>query len=99
MAARRTLLVLPFPDIQLPEKAFHIADVLAEVVPGLFHAFFGHGTDLPDDIRVSLVVRKPPVLDFGQLPDGSEGVAEPGRDDVPIDQETLVSSVSGDMAA
>lgn len=50
MATGRTLFLLPFLDVELPEKTFHIAHVLAEVVPGLFHAFFGHGADFPDDI-------------------------------------------------
>jgi hypothetical protein len=90
MVASRALIVFVIVDAQFPEKPFHIPHVLAVFIAGLIQTFFGHGADLANNLCVAFVVGEPPVLDFGELPDCGEGVAESGSDDVSITQATLV---------
>jgi len=90
MVALRALVVFLILDAQSPEKPFHIPHILAVFIAGLIQAFFGHGTNLADNLCIAFVIGEPPVLDFGELPDCSEGGAESGGDDVSITHETLV---------
>jgi hypothetical protein len=92
MATRRALLfILTLIHTELPEKRFHVPHILAEIIERLVHSLFRHASNLTDDICVAFVIGKPPMLEFGELPDGGEGGAESRGDDVP-EKRAYVSS-------
>lgn len=65
-----TLFIVLVVDTKFPEQRFHIAYILVEVIARLVQALLGHSPNLADDFCVALVIWEPPVLNFGELPDG-----------------------------
>jgi hypothetical protein len=83
VAARRALLLILIIHTKLPEKRLHVSHILPEIIQRLVHSLFGHLPDLANDVCVAFIIRKPPVVDIGELPDGGKGSAETRGDDVP----------------
>lgn len=83
MAARRALLLILIIHTKLPEERLHVPHIFPEIIQRLVHSLFGHLPYFANDVCVAFVIRKPPVVDIGELPDGGEGGAESRGDDVP----------------
>lgn len=95
MATRRTSLLILTIHTELPEERLHIPNILPEIIKRLVHTLFRHASDLADNVRVAFVIRKPPVLDFRQLPDSGDGGTESRGNDVPRYRGNVSTNFAG----
>ena len=70
-------------QIDLLENILDVAEVFAGLILGRHGAVLDEGADGADDGRVTLVVRQPPVVEFGDVPEFRQLAAQSWRVNVP----------------